>query len=595
MNNHQTRLGIVSMHTLNVLFINCTLKQSPEISNTQALWTLIADLYEQRGCRTHQLRLVDYPTVVAYQDLSGVDPDDALEPVLGHINQADILIVGLSVLAGQGSSLGQRLVEQLQTYCQQLELTTGQPAFYNKVFGMAIVGNATDGQDDIARTCLDFSRLGYTNPPHNVVTWFQGMDSQEGFIEAQGKNSVEVNRAARLLVENSVAIATLLHQTPLSANIQAITRDAHGIAAAAEVDTATFITPQAIRTETTPDINGIDYHHLTKRIWTVMQAGIRRGFDIKILSLDDKIFRAEREGKGFLYKIYPGHFSFRQQYQDYAAEQKKSRNLTLMAEAGLAVPVSYGTFKTYAEIPLEKLSFPMVAKPDSGSLSRNVFPHLKTLEQLKQAVAILEANGDVIKLESHISGRDYRVLIINHQYAGCVERRPANVIGDGTHSILELFHLRNQEPGRADRYEAHTTLHQLVFDDSSRQLLRIAGYTLDTVLPVGEIFYLQQKITAATGSDYVDCTDELHPTIIQGCIDFSQRFSTLTLGFDLLTSDISRSLTETGGAFNEYNFLPYVDLHENCNIGQQRPVCRLIWDYIEAHAEQIITPQFEPF
>lgn len=575
------------MHVPNVLFINCTLKQSPEISNTQALCWFTADLYQQKGCEINQLRLVDY--------LSSIGSGDNFLPVLEQIKQADILIVGTPVLAGHYSSVCQQLIERLQESCHPLEPTTGQPILYNKVFGMVVVGDATGGHDCIARTCLDFSRLGYTNPPDNVVAWYQAIDSDKSFIEAKGKTSVEVNRSTRLLVENTIALATLLRKTPLKTHVQLITQKAQSIAKAAKVDTATFITPQAIRTEDNPDIDGIDYYHTTKRIWTVMKEGIRRGFEIKIYSLEDRIFRAERDGKGFIYKIYPGHFSFRRQYADYDAEQTKSRKLTLMAEDGLAIPVSHGTFKTFAEIPLEALSFPIVAKPDSGSLSQNVFPNLRTVKQLKQAVAVIEANGDVIKLESHISGRDYRVLIINHQYAGCVERRPANVTGDGQHTILELFHLRNQEPGRAGRYEEHTTLHQLVFDDTSRQLLQDAGYALNTILPAGETFYLQKKITAATGSDYVDCTDKLHPSIIQGCIDFSHRFSTLTLGFDVITSDISRPLAETGGAFNEYNFLPYVDLHENCNIGQTRPVCRLIWDYVETNVERIVTPEFNIF
>ncbi|NES22837.1 MAG: hypothetical protein F6K41_28925 [Symploca sp. SIO3E6] len=100
-----------------------------------------------------------------------------------------------------------------------------------------------------------------------------------------------------------------------------------------------------------------------------------------------------------------------------------------MGKYGLPVPLSYGIFKTFAEIPLANLKFPVVAKPNSGCLSRNVFTNLQTVEQLKQAASLIEANGDILKLESHIPGRDYRVLMVNHQYAGCVERRPANVLG----------------------------------------------------------------------------------------------------------------------------------------------------------------------
>ena len=78
-------------------------------------------------------------------------------------------------------------------------------------------------------------------------------------------------------------------------------------------------------------------------------------------------------------------------------------------------------------------------------------------------------------------------------------------------------------------------------------------------------------------------------------MEFSRRFSTLTVGFDLITSDVSQPLSATGGGFNEYNFLPYVDLHEYANIGPKRSVCRLIWDYIETHAKELITPEFSLF
>lgn len=97
-----------------------------------------------------------------------------------------------------------------------------------------------------------------------------------------------------------------------------------------------------------------------------------------------------------------------------------------------------------------------MAKPDSGSLSKNVFANLQTVHQVLQAANQIESSGATIKLESHLVGRNYRVLIINHQYDGCVECRPASVIGDGMHTIRELFHLRNQEEGRGDRYEAHS-------------------------------------------------------------------------------------------------------------------------------------------
>ena len=582
------------MNSLNVLFVNCTLKKSPEMSNTESLWTKVQALYLQRACQTDQLRLADFNIFPGVALDEG--PGDEFPQIFERILAADILVVGTPVLGGMRSSACQQLVERLQgVLCGRLDPVTGQFSLYNKVFGLVLLADAAGGSHCAAYTCYDFSRFGCVNPPNNTVSWVQAMDGEAGYIEAEGKHSTAVNREARLLVANSVALAKLLRQQPLKTDLREAAQAAWAIAQAAEVDTATLMTAKAIRTEDTPTIDGIDYRHITKRIWTVMQAGRQRGFEFKVLSLEDKIFQAMRDGKGFIYKIYPGHFSFRRQYKDYDYEQSKTRKLELMGQNGLSVPISYGKFKTFTDIPFERLKFPLVAKPDAGSLSQNVFPNLQTPEQLKQAAITIANSGEMIKLESHIAGQDYRVLILAHQYAGCVQRRAANVMGNGRHTIRELFQQRNQESGRGDRYEAHTTIHQLVFDQTSRRLLHKAGYTLDSVLGKGEIFYLQEKITASTGSDYVDYTEQLHPSIIQSCINFSHHFSTLTLGFDVITTDITKPLEETGGAFNEYNFLPYVDLHENCNVGQKRPVCRLIWDYIEAHAEEIVTPTFKPF
>ena len=54
---------------LRALFINCTLKPSPQISNTQALVDASRALMERHGVATESLRLVDHDVA------TGVWPD----------------------------------------------------------------------------------------------------------------------------------------------------------------------------------------------------------------------------------------------------------------------------------------------------------------------------------------------------------------------------------------------------------------------------------------------------------------------------------------------------------------------------------------
>ncbi|MEM8641518.1 MAG: hypothetical protein AAGG51_22285 [Cyanobacteria bacterium P01_G01_bin.54] len=583
------------MNPPHILLLNCTIKATPELSEIETLWNCVAPLYGQQHCSIQQVRLVDHLLV----DQPVVDPQPTAQAEPLHLGdtlaKADILILGIPIQQGTPTPVYIQLLEHLRqlspTHCHPL---TEPSPLYSTVLGLIALGDTSGCQDCLARISYDWGQLGCVNPPQNNVAWWPAIDSELGFSAAGGKYSLAVNRSARQLVANSLALANLLRQAPLPTHLRDIDAQVRAIAQAAQPPTVSLLTPKTI-SETDSESNSIAPRHVSKRIWTLMQAGQQRGFTFQALDLGEKIFRAERGGKGFTYKVYPGYFSCRSQYADYPAAQTKSCKLAMLTQQGLPVPTSYGTFETLAELPWAQLQYPLVAKPDSGSLSQNVFANLQTPEQLKAAAGAIAATGGMIKLEAHIPGRDYRILIIDHHYAGCVERRPANVVGDGHQTILELFQQRNQEPGRGDRDEQHTTLHQLVFDDTSRQLLQHAGYSLETVLPAGEIFYVQTKIPAALGSDYVDCTDALHQSIVQTCIQAADAFPSLIVGFDLITPNITQPLSQTGGAFNEYNFVPYVDLHEHCNIGQPRPVCRLIWDYIEAHATEILTADFKPF
>ena len=288
------------MDSLNVLFINCTLKKSPEVSNTEALWAKVEALYQQQDCQTNRLRIVDFDIFPGAAMDEG--PGDEFPQVFERIQAADILVVGTPVWGGMWSSQCQKLIERLQGgLCGRLDPVTGHFPLYNKVFGLVLAADAAGGSHCAAYTCYDFSRFGCINPLNNTVSWIQAMDGEAGYIEAEGKHSTTVNREARLLVENSVALAGLMRQQPLKSNLREAAQKARAIANAAEVETVTLITAKSIRTEDNPDIDGIDYYHITKRIWTVMQEGRRRGFGFKVLSLEDKIFQANRDGKGFIY------------------------------------------------------------------------------------------------------------------------------------------------------------------------------------------------------------------------------------------------------------------------------------------------------
>ncbi len=591
-----------------VLFLNCTVKGSPEVSHAEALWDKAKAAYHALGCKTMQLRTVDLAIAPGYG--SDLARGDSFPQVVAQLKQASIVILGITIRRGQASSESQKLLERLASLeTEQCDPATGQPLLYNKVCGLLLLDQTGDGRSTAAPVCYALSQLGCVNAPGNAVVWSGETEADTYYLAVEKGRSAQVRRDIQVMVENSAAIAKLLQQAPLQTNLKAIAQTTSA-AAAAVTPPSKLMYPRAIGISAKPCAtlhpdadSGLYYRDVaTRRIWTIMEAGIKRGYVIKMMDVEERVFQVthQRDPKrGFIYKIYPGLLNFRLGFtpyeKAYEKAQRKGEKLEVMHQYKMPVPIDYGIFKNTADIPLQALRYPIVAKPNYGSLSQNVFTNLQNPEQLQQAAHVIELTGQTIKLESHISGRDYRVLIVDGQYAGTVERRPANLTGDGQHTLLELFHQRNQEPGRGPRYEAHTTLHKLVFDQTSRQQLAKFGYSLDTVLKPGEVFPLQTKIPASLGADYIDVTEQVHGSIVQSCIACAKHFASLTVGFDLITTDPSRPLAETGGAFNEYNFLPYVDVHEHCNVGKKQPVTQLIWDYIDRNQKRLLTPEFKPF
>ena len=571
---------------LTAVFIDCTTVRSPGISQTQMLWLVVEPLFQQQGCQCLYVRASE-------QFQQQGTKRESIGQWLDTISDAAIVIMGTPVTGGIVSAECVRIIEHMTAACMgYADETSGNSPFQGKVTGLLAICDEFGLGSGVAGVCLRLGQLGFTHPPNNILVWSRTKPS-DNFAESKGNCSYTVNRDARLLVANSVGHANLLQNSPIQIDRIGIIKAAKAIAAAEEIVKSTKYALRPIQTSTSE--SGVPKQRIEMRTWVVIQEGMRRGFEFNVLNLSERLFRAERQGKGFVFEVYPGHLSFRMACKNYDLEKSKVHKLKRMTTCGMPVPISFGVFQRAADIPYTSIEYPAVAKPDAGSISENVFPNVQTEAELRKAAIAIELTGKPIAIESFIRGQDYRITIVNGSYVGCVQRRPASVVGDGKLSILELFHQRNQEPNRGDRYAVHTTIHKLVWDGVTWHKLASKGYTSSTILPKGERFFLQDKITAATGSDYVDTSENVHPSTIEMCIKFSREFNTLTLGFDIITRDISQPLNIVSGAFNEYNFLPYLDLHERSNQGKTRRVADRLWDYVEERSSEIVTAYMQPF
>ncbi|MGH3921696.1 MAG: flavodoxin family protein [Pseudonocardiaceae bacterium] len=157
---------------LSAIYVNCTLKRSPEPSHTQTLMDHSIAIMEANSIAVTSLRAVDHDIA------TGVWPDmtehgwqvDAWPAVFEQVLAADILVVGTPIWLGEKSSVCTRVVERLYGNSSLLN-DAGQYAYYGRVGGCLVTGNE-DGVKHCAMSVLyGLQHLGYTIPPQADAGW----------------------------------------------------------------------------------------------------------------------------------------------------------------------------------------------------------------------------------------------------------------------------------------------------------------------------------------------------------------------------------------------------------------------------------------
>lgn len=151
---------------LRALYLNCTLKPSPETSNTEGVIDRSIAVMRAAGVRTQVIRPVDRDLAV------GVQPDmtqhgaatDAWPELYAEVMAADILVLCGPIWLGDNSSVMKHVIERL--YSNSAELNdAGQSAYYGRVGGCLITGNE-DGLKHCAMNILySLQHIGYAIPP----------------------------------------------------------------------------------------------------------------------------------------------------------------------------------------------------------------------------------------------------------------------------------------------------------------------------------------------------------------------------------------------------------------------------------------------
>ncbi|MFB8352857.1 flavodoxin family protein [Streptomyces niveus] len=198
---------------LRALVINCTLKRSPERSNTQGLIDHNTTIMGAQGVQVDVVRAVDHDIA------TGVWPDmtehgwetDAWPTLYRQVLAADILVLAGPIWLGDNSSVMKRVIERLYA-CSSLLNEAGQYAYYGRVGGCLITGNE-DGVKHCAMNVLySLQHLGYTVPPQADAGWIGEAGPGPSYLDpgSGGPENEFTNRNTTFMTWNLLHLARML-------------------------------------------------------------------------------------------------------------------------------------------------------------------------------------------------------------------------------------------------------------------------------------------------------------------------------------------------------------------------------------------------
>lgn len=212
--------------------------------------------------------------------------------------------------------------------------------------------------------------------------------------------------------------------------------------------------------------------------------------------------------------------------------------------------------------------FPVVIKPVDANQGRGVHMDIHDRETFREAFLNVAENYGEVLVEVFAAGVEHRVLVVSGNVVAATRRVPANVVGDGRHTIAELVAIKNRDRGRVHK--------PLRIDEVVSKRLKMQGLDEHHVPSVDQQVVLRATSNLHTGGDAVDATEDLKPDEVELVERASHAIPGLRLaGFDVL---LPRGGVESAATILEVNPSPMISMHHFPQIGTPRDVAGKILD-----------------
>ena len=212
--------------------------------------------------------------------------------------------------------------------------------------------------------------------------------------------------------------------------------------------------------------------------------------------------------------------------------QDKRLTQQALHNAGLRVPVQQLAGNADDNLAFLDDHGAVVVKPVDGEQGQGVAVNLTTYEAVSQAIDQARRFDSRVLLESFHPGQDLRIVVIGFEVVAAAIRHPAQVVGDGKHSVKALIEAQSRRRRAATGGESRIPL-----DEETERTLRDAGLDYASVLPAGQRLAVRRTANLHTGGTLEDVTERLHPVLADAAVRAARALDIPVVGLDLMVRD----------------------------------------------------------
>ncbi|MHB8903985.1 MAG: ATP-grasp domain-containing protein [Patescibacteria group bacterium] len=176
----------------------------------------------------------------------------------------------------------------------------------------------------------------------------------------------------------------------------------------------------------------------------------------------------------------------------------------------------------------EKIGWPLIVKPNSGSQGTNV-SMVNNKKEFYQAMKKIFISDNIALVQKFVKGQDYRIVVLDNKIISAYQRIPFSITGDGILTVKKLITKKLNDFIILDRPSKLK-----INDPRLAQNLKLQDLGFNSIIEKNKKIYLLNNANLSTGGESVDVTKVIHPDFKKIAINLTKDMGLRLCGVDLM-------------------------------------------------------------